>query len=464
MTVILRKKINKFGLVSTAGLTLVLFLCGGLAETGFADELSGPSEKTLTLKEALDLALHRNPNVKVSLKNYESIRAQEGQVRSGYYPQLEADLSYTRSTSNYAPQPGLGSTPGSPGLESDATYPFYSASLSVKQLLFDFGKLNTQTRSANMMTRSSVEDLKTSESQVALNVKQAYYGLLQSLQMAKVQQETVQQMEEHLRQAEGFFQAGSKPKFDVTKARVDFTNARLSLITAENNVQVARVILNNAIGLPVDSVVLPADSLNFDNKEPISLADASRIALEQRPELTSVRFKKASGLSNLENAKQQYYPTLSASGGYAYRNEDFPLVYNWNIGATLTFPFFSGFQTRYQVDQFQANYESYSYQEEVAVQTVLLEVRQAYLNILAGIQQIKTAQLVVQQAEENLDLAKGRYSAGVGAPIEITDAVVSHSNARTSLVQALYNYNAAFAQFEKATGKEMAALPSIEGK
>ncbi|MFI5304307.1 MAG: TolC family protein [Nitrospiria bacterium] len=459
---ILRNILNKFGCFSIAGLTFLLFLLAGFPETGVAIELPDSSEITLSLKEALDLAVHRNPNVKVSLKNFESFRAQEGQVKSGYYPQLEADLSYTRSTNNYAPQPGLGSLPAIPGLENDVTYPFYSASLSFKQLLFDFGKLNSQNRSANMVTRSSFEDLKTSESQIALNVKQAYYGLLQYLQIVKVQQDTVQQMEEHLVQAEGFFQAGSKPKFDVTKARVDLTNARLSLITAENNVQVSRVTLNNAIGLPVDTFVLPADSLKFDNKEPISLAEASRIALEQRPELTSVRFRKAAGLSNLENAKQQYYPTLSASGGYAYRNEDFPLVYNWNIGATLTFPFFSGFQTRYQVDQFQANYESYSFQEEVEIQTVLLEVRQAWLNIFAGIQQIKTAQVIVQQSEENLDLAKGRYTAGVGAPIEITDAEVSYSNAKTSLVQALYNYNAAFAQFEKATGKEMAAFPSVE--
>ena len=53
---------------------------------------------------------------------------------------------------------------------------------------------------------------------------------------------------------------------------------------------------------------------------------------------------------------------------------------------------------------------------------------------------------------ENLDIANGRYSAGVGNPIEVTDAQVSLITAKTSYIQALYDCKIAQAGLEKAMG------------
>ena len=271
------------------------------------------------------------------------------------------------------------------------------------------------------------------------------------MQIQGVNEETVRQMEKHLDQAEGFFAVGSKPKFDVTKARVDLNNARLNLIKAKNAVQVSRVTLNNAMGVPVDFKVELSDMMTF-KKEALTLEAAQNLSLRNRPEMISLRLKKESVRHTLENARAQYYPTLSASGSYAYRNEDFPLVHNWNIGATLAFPFFSGFLTSRQVDQAQANMEAAEAQEEIEAQTIRLEVQQAYLDMAAAEEQIAVSGLIVSQAEENLGLAEGRYRAGVGTAIETTDAEVSLSNAKTSAIQALYSHNVARAQLEKAAG------------
>jgi outer membrane protein len=407
--------------------------------------------KTLTLQEAVEFALRQNANLKQSLKIYEASNAKIGEVQSGFYPQLEADLTYTRATANFAPQPGL-ALPGGSGGESNTSYPNYNASLNFKQLLFDFGKLHSQVQSTRMASESAGVDRKSTADALILNVKQAYYGLLENLKIQEVNEETVHQMEKHLEQAEGFFKAGTKPKFDVTKARVDLTSARLNLIRAKNKVQVARITLNNAMGMPVDFRVEPKDPLVF-KKEEITVETAQKLAVENRPELLSLRLKKHSALYSLQYSKRQFYPTLTASGGYQYRNDDFPLINNWNVGATLAFPFFNGFQTTKQADEAQANVEALSAQEEVQVQNVLLEVQQDYLNLTAAEEQIATSELIVKQAEENLNLAEGRYKAGVGTALETTDAEVLLSNAKTSLVQSLFDYNVAQAQLEKAIGK-----------
>jgi outer membrane protein TolC len=246
---------------------------------------------------------------------------------------------------------------------------------------------------------------------------------------------------------------GSKPKFDVTKAKVDLTNSRLALIKGKNDVQVAKVTLNNILGLPVDSNIEPVDQLSY-KKEELALEEAEKLALTNRPELASIRLKKESSRFQLEFSRRRFYPTLSANGSYLFQNSDFPLIQNWNVGASLTLPLFNGFQTIREVDQAGANMAIYSAQEEIQVQNILLDVRQAYLNRVAAGEQIATSELVVRQATENLDLAEGRYKAGVGTAIETTDAEVSLSNAKTSAVQALYNYNLAEAQLRKAIGAE----------
>ena len=83
---------------------------------------------------------------------------------------------------------------------------------------------------------------------------------------------------------------------------------------------------------------------------------------------------------------------------------------------------------------------------------IRLEVEQAYSNLIEATEGIATAQLTVRQAEENFDLANGRYASGVGNPIEVTDALVALSNARTTHIAALTGYKTAQASLEKAMG------------
>jgi len=104
------------------------------------------------------------------------------------------------------------------------------------------------------------------------------------------------------------------------------------------------------------------------------------------------------------------------------------------------------------VEEARANLNVLSANEESLRQAVFLDVQQSYLNLKDAEERIPTAELIVRQAEENLELASGRYAAGVGNPIEVTDAQVSLSSAKTSYIQALYDYRVSQASLEKAMG------------
>jgi outer membrane protein len=145
---------------------------------------------------------------------------------------------------------------------------------------------------------------------------------------------------------------------------------------------------------------------------------------------------------------------VTGSAGYGWGGGDFPLDQGWNIGAQVNIPIFSGFSTKYQVTEAQANLEVLTANETALRQNIYQNVKQAWINMQQAAERITTADISIRQAKENLDLANGRYASGVGSPIEVTDALVAESNAKTAQISALYDYKLAKASLEKAMGEQ----------
>lgn len=143
---------------------------------------------------------------------------------------------------------------------------------------------------------------------------------------------------------------------------------------------------------------------------------------------------------------------LPHTAAFTYRGADFPLDEGWNLGSSLSAPVFSGFLTTYQVTEARANYDVLEANELALRQDIHLQVQQAYLVLREADERVTTAELAVRQAKENLDIAQGRYDAGVGSPIEVTDALVAYSDAQTSHTSALFDYKIAQASIEKSIG------------
>jgi len=175
-------------------------------------------------------------------------------------------------------------------------------------------------------------------------------------------------------------------------------------------------------------------------------------AYANRPDLRSVIAKRQATEKSIDLAKKGYYPTLTGSAGYRFSGTDFPLDNEWNAGATLSFPIFTGLSTKYQVDEARANLEILKANEDSIRQGIQLDVQQAYLNVQDTAQQISMSEMTVIQAKENYELASGRYRTGVGNPIEVADATITLNNARANLNTALYNYKMAQAALEKSIG------------
>lgn len=427
---------------------LLLITAFSFVPAAYADETIGKGE-LITLERAIQVGLKRHPNVFAGRGSVAVSEAKKGQAQAGYWPTVDATAGYTRIRTASGTSD---SSSASSGFSSSRSFDQYSAGASARQTFFDFGKTGTNVAIQRQNIEASKSDLENTEEQIILNVKEAYYNLLRAKRNRAVAGETVNQFRQHLEQAKAFYEVGTKPKFDVTKAEVDLSNARLNLIKAENAVRLAMVSLNNAMGVPDAPEYAIEDNLSFA-KYAVGLEDAVKKAYENRPELKALTARRIAAEKAVYLAKTGYYPVLAGSASWSRSGERPDSTDNsWNAGVALSIPIFSGFLTKNQVAEAKANLSVFTANEEALRQNVLLEVQQNYLSLNEAEERIVTADLTVRQATENHEIATGRYAAGVGNPIEVTDAEVGLSNAKAAHIQALYDYKVAAASLEKAMG------------
>lgn len=401
----------------------------------------------LTLERVVEIALQRQPEIMAAQGTVDAGRGRVGQARAQFFPQIDGSVGVSR----FSPSGSYANPNG-----NDASYSQYTAGVNVNQMLYDFGKTATRVAIQNTSVESSLADLASVEDQVVLNVKLAFFDLLTMLRKRDVAAQAVTQFEKHRNQAQGFFDAGVKPKYDVTKAEVDLSNAKLDLIRAENNVRLGKVSLNAAMGFSQTPKYEIKGSLDFE-PFPVSLEQALEQAEAHSPDLKALLLRKKAAEKSVLLARKGNYPYLSGSTSATYGGEKFPLDEGWDVGLALSFPVFNGNKTAYEVNEAEANLAVISANEAGLRLKIYKQIQQGYLVLLEAEKRIQTTQLVIGQAEENYTIASGRYEAGVGNPVEVADADVSLSKARTSHVEALNDYKIAQAVIEQVVGRSALA-------
>jgi outer membrane protein len=449
---IMKQKLTK----TQVFLLVMTFIASGLGTIRVmtAAEMGG----SLSLNQAIDIALKEHPTVKQSRENVAAARYNIGVARSAYLPQINfvANYYYGNAFSTAARKPLTAATGGTISSISTITatnYYFYQ--FQANQLIFDFGKTPGLIDESRASFGQTQQDYSGTRQQVVLDARTAYFGYLAAQRSQKVQEETVRQNQELLKQAQGFYKVGLKAKIDVTKAEANLYQAEANLIQAKNNVQLAQVTLMTALGLKTWTFSQVEDVLEVTT-QPRSLEELKTLALQRRPEIQKNLFQQKFNEAGIQVARSGYFPTLTSTAAYGWQSFDQPfatLPSNWYVGAAVTVPLFEGLSTAYSLSQNKAQLRASVENYEVLRQNVTKEVNQAYLNVKTGWELIRATKKALEAARENLRLAWGRYQAGVGTIIEFTDAQVQFSQADLNFVEALYNYRVYEAQLDKAIGK-----------
>jgi outer membrane protein TolC len=430
-----------------------LLLC--LVQPARAQDAASPSP-VLTLQEAVETALSQHPTLRMGQATIEAAQQRVRQQVAGYLPSGGYTYTYTRQERPLSAAVGGAVVGGGTQqrVNTSQTYNFNSTNFSLSQLLFDFGRTLDSIRSAAAAVEASTADLETTRQEVAFNTKQAYYTALSAQRLLQVAQETVQQNQKHVEEAQARFEVGLAPRFDVTQAQVQLSNAELGLVVARHNVSLSRETLRTAMGVlgpfPFTLVdTLERDDRRFDEDALVAQAYANR------PELRSIHAQEHGASEQVSALQKQYLPSVSGTAQYNWTGREYPLQQGWVWGVTLTFPLFDDIETTAQVGEAKAVLQNLQAQEDNLRLQIALDVRQSVLGLYEAEERIRVSEQTLVQARENLALAEGRYTAGVGNIIELTDAQTSLTSARASNIQALYTYKTALAQVEKAVGQRL---------
>jgi outer membrane protein len=402
---------------------------------------------TLTLDEAVRIALQNHSSVKSAQFQIKAQDAVVHQQMAAYYPTINFNNSYRISNT-------ISGTTATVPSAADSV----STTANVSMTLYNFGKREGLVQSARDTLDATQYAYNTTANNIVLAVKQAYFGVLQADALLRVNEDTVKSREVTLRQAQGFYDVGTKPRSDLTQAQANLYLAQANLIVARNGVDVAWANLINAMGVDNYPRQPLAEDLSV-TPFPMSLDEAKKTAFSSRPELLQFDAQLKAQDQLIAVARRNHLPDFLFNSSYGRQGNDavsnlFPLQPSWQVQLSLNIPIFNGFQTTYQVQQALYNYYSIKEQERVERQQVALQVQQNYLNLAAAQELVKATAAAVEAAKENLELHQGRYQVGFAPLVEVTDAQTTYTTAQTDHVNAMVAYKVALAQLLNAIGRQ----------
>ncbi|MGH7307144.1 MAG: TolC family protein [Candidatus Rokuibacteriota bacterium] len=431
------------------GLCLVVALASvpaagqGQAERPAPPQVAG---RLLSMDEAVAIALETQPQIQARLYDYAAARFRVDQAMSPLLPQLSSSVSASRSRSSVLPT-SVGPTAVIVNRYFDETL---VAQVALSQLLFDFGKNLAATEAAKKLTAVALEDVELQRQLIALAVKEAYTNTLFAQRLIRVQRQAVERAELNLKSARGFFDVGTRPRSDVARAEVDVANARVDLIRARNAERVARVALNTAMGIEIDTPTQVQDNLVY---EPVTLerAQIRAEALRQRPEYRQIKLQVEAAEAVERQAFRNFFPDLTGGGTYGGVREELTEV--WSLTLALTWTMYDGGGRVARYREARANVDGARSRVRALELDLLREVEQSQITIEEAQERLQAAQTAVASAQENFRLAQGRFDAGVGTILELTDAQLALTQAQNVETQALADYRIALYRLDRARGR-----------
>jgi len=419
--------------------------------------------RPLALADCLNLALQQNATL---LKARNDLEASQGivvQTRAVALPQLQATGQYKNTDPNAIEDFPAG--PGQPAFTPP--HQNWNAGLQLVQSIYEGGRMVTAFKAATATRKQALAQYQTSVADTMLTVRLAYYDVLLADQQITVNEASVNLLQRELEDQQSRYDAGTVPKLNVLRAEVALANERPALIQARNNYRVAKNNLSVVLGYNLPRDVWEDIPLNLTDTldaapYQVDLPTAIQQALDRRPELADLRQAAELQRLNVVNAKAGYKPTVQVFAGYNWYNAQFtePVeldhdINGWNAGAQLSWNIFDGLSTHGKIVQARANYDKSRTDLDDRSRQIELEVRTSYSDFITARETLDSQTKVQEEAEEALREAKARADAGTGTQLDVLDAQTSLTQARTTKVQALHDYDAARARLERAIGAEM---------
>lgn len=479
------KKIKIYTIILSLALTLT---------PAFGAEIAAVQKGiVLSMEDCIDIALKNSPVVKKSRYNWRLAKTDVGIAKSGYFPTIGVGTGYDLNQNNN----NIRNTNNN----------YLSAEASISQLIFNFGKTNAKIRMQKFNQISSQYSFDNTVLSTIYNVKNNYYAVLAAKASVDVNRANVQINERNYQRTKAYFDEGIKSKIDLVNAEVYLSDSKVTLVQSENLYKNALVKLNNSmyIAYAPDYEIKNTETFNFQrNVIPVNLEKISEkkdlsappsgvkdalltssvekldviehykfesfpytfeksveMAVNNRPDLKAYEATLKAMKQSLLAIRREYYPELTGNAGYGFRDTNTQNSFMLGVSLKTNVNIMG---QKNKIDAANIQIDLAQNEIDLLKQNVYFEVQGYYIDMIQLEKQIPLLAVKVKQTLENLELADGRYFVGIGDYIQLQDAKVNYNNAQQAYVKAVYEYNVARAQLEKAIAIKPDVKISIEDK
>lgn len=454
---------------------------------------------TFTLQDSINFAQENSKAIKIAQENVKLAKAKVDEAVSTMLPKISSNSNYAyyikplvildektilqiretfknifptlpnpNSETNIPAQQSESELSPPTDVESIEVDPHnFRVSATLQQPLFAWGKLANNYKQSNLNLKAEEQGLEIAKHQLSLDVTKAFYSALLAKEFVKVSEESLRQVENHLKTANDLKNAGAATTYDVLRASVQLANSRSQLIRAQNSLRLAMEGFKIILGLALNAEVNLEGEFEYKpiNSELNSEFDRLlKAALENRPDLKQLKLQEKASEKVVSVANAGNKPNLALlstyeankSGKWIRGEMDWrKTIQSWNVVLALDLPIFDGFLTKAKVKQAKSGLNQIQLIKTQMEDNIRLEVKSAYLALQEAKALIDVQQETVQQAQEGLRIANLQYGNGSLTSIQLIDAQLALTQAQVNRLQALHDYNIAIARLKKATGSAL---------
>ena len=434
---------------------------------------------TLTLDEAVGIALSDNPTILIADMEIERQKYERKQTEANLWPQLAATGQYLYAIEKQSMAKGL-------SFGADNTI---SASASLNLALFApsvYAALNMN----KIQLENAVEQARASKINLAAEVKKAYFNILLAEQSIKVLHASEANIGETVENTRNMYNAGLAAEYDMLTAEVQLSNLRPTIIQTENSVEIAKLLLKMLLGLPQDTEVEVTGTLDEFRDMVMIGGEQVTTDLSGNTDLRTIdiNLKLLNAQRRLANSAR--IPTIAAFAQGSYTGNDaanplssmmgggaglgggsgagsgagaatttktkneFWWQYPINVGVQISVPIFAGFANTSKVKSINNSIRQLEMQRDYLEQSMYVQVRSSLNTLITARETMLANEKTVAQAQKAFDISQTRYTAGAGTILEVNAAELQLTQSRLNYSQAIYDYLSAKADYDKIIGKE----------
>ena len=462
--------------------------------------------QSLTLDDAIRIALENNRNLKISQAALQIADAQYHQALSARYPQLTAtasamrmdeDPSFLMKGSFTLPQDIANGLALSGAVTQDEINALYSGSnthstlintlnaaqagmlpaqniplnMDVKQMdrdlgvlrvdmtypLYTGGKVDALIRQAALNKSIQSEENRRSEAEVIYDVKRYYFGAMLAQRLSHETQITLDQMKVLKELTESFYKGGSLKVKKTDYLRISTTVSMIESMNEEmlSNVELARSALVNSTGLPWNSTISLAETEFESPKLNQNLNTLIEEAYRFNPMINQLKLAVDVHSAKIDEASSAYLPSvaLTANAQKLFNSYDGGVVNDtnrnsWTIGVGLQWNLFEGFRTDYAVQEAKLNKQNIQHKEVLLQEGLALQVKYAFIKMGQSHRQFNALLSAKESSAENADLNTRAYQADMVETKDVIEAQIMETFAKMAYYKNLHDFSSSRAQLD----------------